>query len=157
MNLNKVLIISGSLLLFFSKLTAQIQNGQNDQFLFAIVELHQLENSKDYTVELKKAQVINSKLRIPTKSDKITSRSNDYVKFRITDDAQTVLDEVIIDDPFNVSYEYVDEDGNLKRALVPQKSRSILIRRPISDAATSLSVQPIGTKRSNQSLDYKFR
>lgn len=133
------------------------KNTASDQFLYAVVELHQSENSTDYEVEFKGVQVINNKLRLSTKSENIASGNNSYVKFQITDSGQNPLDEIIINDPFNVSYEYVDEGGNLKHKTVAQKTRSILIRRPISSLATTLVVQAGGNKRSNQSFNFKFR
>jgi hypothetical protein len=129
----------------------------SDQFLYAVVELHQTENSSGYEVELKTAQVVFKKLRLPTRSEELIAGNNNYVKFQITDAAQNPLDEIIISDPFNVSYEYVDEEGNFKHTKVAQKTRSILIRRPITSSATNLMVQSGGTKRSNQSFNHKFR
>lgn len=129
---------------------------QKDQFLFSIVELHKSESSSGMEVEVKSTKVIDKKLRFPTISE-TTEKSENYVRFQITDEAQNVLDEIIINDPFNVEYEYADEQGKLQRTTVAQDVRSVLIRRPISQLATTLRVQPHSTQRSSNPTIFKFR
>ena len=152
----KIVIAATLVLVTFSEIAAQ-KPAENDQFLYAVIELHQVENSEEYEVDLKASQVIYQKLRIPTKSDKLENGSNNFVSFQITDDAQNMLDEIIINDPLNIEYEYADEQGNLKKTRVPEKSRSLLIRRPISAKATTLRIQSSSNKRSSRSFNFKFR
>lgn len=157
MNLFRTLTIVGIICLCIPFGFSQEKPTARDQFLYAIVELHQIDGSEDFLVDFKSLKVIDQKLRVPTKSETINTDINNYLRFQITDDGLNTLDEVIINDPFNVEYEYVDEQGKLQRTVAFQKDRSILIRRPISNQATSLVVKLSTNKRSSQSFSYKFR
>lgn len=157
MYLFKTLTIVGIICLLIPVGFTQEKSTATDQFLYAIIELHQIDGAEDFQVDFKALKVIDQKLRVPTKSEAINTDINNYLRFQITDDGLNPLDEIIVNDPFNVEYEYVDEQGKLQRKVVSQKDRSILIRRPISNQATSLVVQSGSNKRSSQSFSYKFR
>lgn len=132
-------------------------NKTNDEFLFAVIELHKVENGAEYDVEFKMTKVVSEKLRIPTKSEFILPESENTLNIQILDNSDNILDEITFNDPFIVTREYVNEDGNFAQARVVERDRSILIRRPISDKATQLNVLSKSNKRSSKTFKQKFR
>ncbi|MBK8504008.1 MAG: hypothetical protein IPL46_18455 [Saprospiraceae bacterium] len=145
-------------IILFSHFDANAQKSpEPDQFLYAILELHKQDAGDQFTAEFKITKVVNQKLRIPTRSEPITATSENLITFQITDESSNVLDEIRFNDPFAVSHEYVNDEGQLAQITIQENSRSILIRRPISSKATRLSLSSGSTKRSGTSFTQKFR
>lgn len=154
----KVIIYKPLLLFLFLIITGSSQAQEaNDEFLFAIVEIVKTDQSEQYDVDIKLARVIPKRIKIPTRSDRVTGLSINSMSFEITDDQNRILDNVIIQNPLMESREYVNEDGKLARKSIQRTSRSILIRRPISKQATHLSVKQNSAIRSSNPVILKFR
>ncbi len=154
-------IIIKSIISCFAFLAVQSVFGQtseaHSEFLYAIVEVYKTDVVGNYAIDIKLTNVVEKKLKTPTRTDQISTFDANYVSFQITDDQQNILDELAFKDPFKINYEYVNEEGKLDHVIVDTDMRSYIIRRPIPSTATQLKVTPHTAIRTQASITKKFR
>ena len=141
------------LLLVFSPGAIKAQ----EEFLYAVVELHKTDLPGQYAVDIQLTNVVEARLKKPSKSVRIQPFDVNYVSFQITDDNDNILDEINFKDPFKIRYEYVNEQGLLDHAVIDTDMRSYVVRRPITKSATQLRVVPHSAIRNQNSVTKKFR
>ena len=120
-----------------------------DEFVFAIVEFSKKENGQGYQIEVLSAKSIQKKLKTPTRSAKFKDNNFSGFRFQVMDQNQNILDEITMNDPLTVDYEYVTEDGKLAHKTVQETKKVVLIRRKINADAAYLSIRPRFSTRSN--------
>lgn len=132
------------------------QKESRDEFLFAVIEFHKT-NTDQNEIKIVAAEVIPKKLKRPSKSENHLKNSDDYITVHITNDRGTILDEIIVKDPFIGHFEYSDEDENLARIEVPLKTNTLGLRRHLSPEANHLKIYQTSKLKSNASKTFKFR
>ena len=116
--------------------------------MVAIVELSRDVQNK-VNIDIKSAKSYTQKLKRPTISDRSPANNFNFYRFQIVDEQLQVLDEIIMNDPFHIHFEYVDAEGQLGHKTVENDKRVYVIRRSLQKSASHMIVRPAVSVRSD--------
>lgn len=124
--------------LFSNSLSLSAQTRQ-DQFIGSVVELNKDSQGK-YSASIISHLVHEGRVKQPTQGDKIKEDASEFVLINYTDQAGNVIKEFSFFQPFLAHYEYVNDEGQLEHADVPEETISYLLRFPNDPLIANIQV-----------------